>query len=91
MKSIILLLAFLLSGSIILAQEPVKSSLLTTTESWGEETITFPIDWAPAMTLTGFEELRFAPFLSNPDHDQFWSLVIAWKVSATKELSVEVL
>lgn len=65
-----------------------ERSILETDDTWGKEIIEFPIEWAPEMNVQGFEELRFAPEWNKPDSDQFWSLVIAWKVQAEKPLTL---
>ena len=62
--------------------------LLNGDDTWGKEIITFPIDWAPKMTVKGYEDLRFAPEWSNPKHDDFWSLVMAWKVITPAEITM---
>ncbi len=64
-------------------------NLLQADFTWGKEIITFPIEWAPKMTVKGFEELRFAPKWSDAKHEDFWSLVMAWKVSATSEITID--
>lgn len=63
--------------------------LLNADDTWGKEIITFPIDWAPKMTVTGFEELRFAPEWSNINHNDFWSLAMAWKINTPSEISID--
>ena len=68
-----------------------KTPLIAADKNWGQEIIAFPMDWAPEMSLQGYEELRFAPQRSNPEHEQFWSLLMAWKVDATAPLSIEII
>jgi hypothetical protein len=45
---------------------------------WAQETIPFPIDFAPQLRYRGLEELRFAPGFSNPDASTFWSYCFVW-------------
>ncbi|WP_456438278.1 serine hydrolase [Psychroserpens sp.] len=63
--------------------------LLNADDTWGKEIITFPIEWAPKMTVKGYEDLRFAPEWSKAKHKEFWSLVMAWKVVTTTEISLD--
>ncbi|MFC0605278.1 hypothetical protein [Winogradskyella pulchriflava] len=70
-------------------QENEQLSILEADSTWAKEIIKFPIDWAPKMTLTGFEELRFHKDWSNKENDGFWSLVIAWSIKADAPLNVK--
>lgn len=63
--------------------------ILKADSTWGKEIIVFPIAWAPEMNVVGFEELRFAPDWQNPDSEEFWSLVMAWKINTSETLSKE--
>ncbi len=72
-----------------MSQESDELSILSTDRNWVKEIIQFPIDWAPDLKLTGFEELRFAPKWSDSLEGGFWSLVMAWEVEATKALTSE--
>ncbi|WP_052172418.1 serine hydrolase [Psychroserpens jangbogonensis] len=63
--------------------------LLKVDDTWVKEIITFPIGWAPKMTVNGFEELRFAPEWSNAKHEDFWSLVMAWKLITPTEITMD--
>ncbi|MEX0272802.1 MAG: hypothetical protein AB3N16_00315 [Flavobacteriaceae bacterium] len=80
---------FILYSSIVTCQDLTEPSILSASDDWGKEIIKFPIEWAPKLTLKGFEELRFAPFWSDPKSDQFWSLVMAWKVKASGKLTTK--
>ncbi|WP_411767568.1 hypothetical protein [Winogradskyella sp. A3E31] len=77
----------LLNGFMAVGQEDKGLHILVADSTWGKEIIPFPIDWAPKVTLSGFEELRFAPNWSKPESDTFWSLVMAWKVDMDEPLS----
>ena len=82
--SIILLFSTMASG-----QEDSDLEIVKADSSWRKEIIRFPIDWAPGMTVEGFEELHFAPEWGQPDSPQFWSYIMAWKVSTNKSLTSE--
>lgn len=89
MKKTIVQLVLLFSFFTVLSQEKETISIFNNTKNWKTEIINFPIDWAPNLKLTGFEELLFMPNWSNPKSDEFWSLVMGWKVSAANPLSLK--
>lgn len=78
-----------LSISFVFSQETQSFSILKNTKNWKKEIIKFPIDWAPDLKVTGFEELRFSPNWKDPKSEQFWSLVIAWKIDAKTSLTLK--
>lgn len=75
----------------IFAFGQVKDSLaiFKNSKKWGKEIIKFPIDWAPDLKITGFEELLFAPNWSDKKDDNFWSLVIGWNIETKKPLPLK--
>jgi len=76
-----LCVAFLLSLSLLVgAQDDTPSSIVKVDSTWSTEIIPFPVDWLPKLTIKGFEELRFAPNWSDPKHQEFWTLVMAWQL-----------
>lgn len=89
MKKTIVQLLLLFPFFTVLSQEKETISIFNKTKNWKTEIINFPIDWAPNLKLTGFEELLFMPNWSNSINDEFWSLVIGWNVNATIPLSLK--
>ena len=86
----ILCVVVLLSLSLAVdAQEKTQPSIVKADSTWRTEIIPFPIDWLPKLTIKGFEELRFAPNWSNPEHDEFWTLAMAWQAETTTEISIQ--
>ncbi|MAM28919.1 MAG: hypothetical protein CMC13_07830 [Flavobacteriaceae bacterium] len=81
-------IVLLWNAATIIAQETAPPAILKADSNWEKEIIKFPIDWAPGMDLVGYEELRFAPNWKNPDHEQFWTLAIAYKVQTPEPLSL---
>lgn len=73
----------------VAGQDEQYPSFLNADSSWGSEIIVFPIDWAPGMTIKGYEELRFVPDWSNPASAGFWSLIMGWNVAATQPLDAK--
>jgi hypothetical protein len=61
-------------------------SILEADSLWRKEIIKLPVEWAPNITINGFEELRFASGWSGVNSDQFWSYALAWDIKATAPL-----
>ena len=83
-----LLFFFIFSG---FSQKKKDSIIFKNSKNWNREIIKFPIDWAPKLKLTGFEELLFAPNWKDSKSDDFWSLLIGWKVNTSSSLSLKVI
>jgi pimeloyl-ACP methyl ester carboxylesterase len=47
-------------------------------QGWENETILFPIDFAPELPYKGFEELRFAPGWGDPKSGEKWAYTLLW-------------
>jgi hypothetical protein len=47
-------------------------------EGWKEETIPFPLEFAPELPYKGVEELRFSPGMFKPDQPGYWSYAFVW-------------
>jgi acyl-CoA thioesterase-1 len=54
-----------------------KTLLPPTPEGWRYERIDLPPEFAPNLESRGFEELRFAPGMFDPDADSYFSYVFA--------------
>lgn len=87
-KSVIILLLLSLSF-VSFGQDKEQVSIVKADDTWSTEIIPFPIDWLPKLTFKGFEELRFAPNWSNKEHEEFWTLAMAWQVDTKTEISLE--
>ena len=83
--TLILILFFQIFSAI--GQEKEEFSILKNSKNWKREIIKFPIEWAPDLKVSGFEELLFSPNWSDKKSDDFWSLVIAWSLEATSSFS----
>ncbi|WP_299099911.1 hypothetical protein [uncultured Winogradskyella sp.] len=87
-KSVIVIL--LLSLSFVAhSQDSIQKSIVKADSTWSAEIIPFPIEWLPELTFIGFEELRFAPNWNKLEHQEFWTLAMAWQVEATSVISLE--
>ena len=84
--SVVILLSLSL---VVVAQEKTQTSIVKADSTWSTEIIPFPIDWLPKLTIKGFEELRFSPNWSKPEHDEFWTLAMAWQLETTTEISIQ--
>ncbi|HTH82573.1 MAG TPA: hypothetical protein VL490_06540 [Mucilaginibacter sp.] len=58
---------------------------------WGEEKISFPIQFAIRIPYTGVEEIHFAPGWANINSDEYWSYVFLWYVEGTPNINNSVL
>lgn len=85
MKCLYTLLIFI-QITLIHAQESSFDRLMLTDSTWRKEIIPFPIDWAPKLTLDGYEELSFTPNWSDANHDEFWTLIMAWYIETETEI-----
>ncbi|RMB63421.1 hypothetical protein EAX61_03255 [Dokdonia sinensis] len=85
------ILVSLTVSSQVVCQEESHPSFLKADNDWSSEIIVLPVDWAPGMTVTGYEELLFAPGWSDPKSDCFWSLVMGWKLEARESLDTRLI
>ncbi|NNE43378.1 MAG: hypothetical protein HKN12_04150, partial [Gemmatimonadetes bacterium] len=60
-------------------------------DGWRAETIPFPLSFAPELSYTGLEELRFAPGMFQPDAEDFFSYAFIWWVDAGTLLEADAL
>lgn len=89
MKKTILILILTFPFFLSLSQEKEELSIFKNSKNWKREIIKFPIDWAPKLNISGFEELLFTPKWSDSKNDDFWSLIIGWKIDATSSLTIK--
>lgn len=64
---------------------------LTFHTEWKGERIDLPPGFAPAMTLKGIEEIRFAPGMFNAKADSFFTYAFVFSVPKAQELTPEVI
>ena len=89
MKKVVVILLIFFHSSSIFSQTKEELEIFENSKNWKQEIIKFPIDWAPKLTITGFEELLFSPYWKDSNNDDFWSLLIGWKVNTASELSLK--
>jgi hypothetical protein len=58
---------------------------------WKSETIPFPLEFAPSITHTGKEELRFAPGMFDPAAPGYWSYAFTWRTDDVATLDADAL
>lgn len=87
--SLICFACFSITNQAQVGKEKEELSIFENPNNWKQEIIKFPIDWAPKLKLTGFEELLFTPKWSDPQSDEFWSLLIGWKVNTNAPLTLK--
>jgi len=89
MKKITLIIILFFQLFYSFSQKKEDFSIFENTKNWEREIIKFPLDWAPKLNLIGFEELLFSPKWTDIKSNDFWSLLIGWKVNATSSLSLK--
>jgi len=77
------------AGSLSAADETKEKIVLHT--DWKGERIELPPRFAPAMTLKGIEEIRFAPGMFNAKSDSFFTYAFVFSVPKSQELTPEVI
>lgn len=62
---------------VCLASAQERPALLPPTpEGWRYERLEFPLSFAPELELAGYEELRFAPGMFEPDSDSYFTYIL---------------
>lgn len=89
MKKLAIILTIVFFGFSGLSQNKEELKIFENSKNWKQEIIKFPLDWAPKLNLTGFEELLFSPKWEDTKSDYFWSLLIGWKVNTTLPLPLK--
>lgn len=87
MKKVIFLI-FFLHFFCCFSQEKKDLVIFENSKKWKNEIIKFPIEWAPNIKLNGFEELLFSPNWNDSKSNDFWSLVLGWKINSTQPLAI---
>ena len=77
MKNIAIILSFLGLSFFTHAQD---ISIQSTLDSWKYERLTLPLDFAPNISYQGYEELRFAPGMFNPNASDYFSYIFLFKL-----------
>jgi len=72
------------------AADEVKEALILHTD-WKGERIELPPRFAPAMTLKGIEEIRFAPGMFDAKSDSFFTYAFVFSVPKAQELTRELI
>ncbi len=88
MKRLVLILLLLLQTLTVFSQKKESLQIFENTKNWNREIIQFPIEWAPKFKLTGFEELLFTPNWNKPKNQEYWSLIIGWKIDTEQLISL---
>lgn len=89
-KSLVSMIAGLSLSAVSLPEARAEETLTFHTE-WKGERIELPPGFAPAMTLKGIEEIRFAPGMFDPKAESFFTYAFVFSVPRTQELTSEVI
>ena len=87
----ILTLAALVSAAAISSGAEEMKETLTFHTDWKGERIELPPRFAPAMTLKGIEEIRFAPGMFDAKSDAFFTYAFVFSVPKSQELTPAVI
>src|SRR5258707_7647915 len=85
-----LAVSLLISGTLLVADEP-SSAKLAAPEGWGGETIELPPGFAPDMKLKGSEHIRFAPGMMKPESGSFFCYAFVFELQPKPGLTEAVL
>ena len=84
------LVLILLSGMTGAPAEQGNASLLPKTqEGWRYERLAFPLTFAPDLKYQGFEELRFAPGMFNPQSDTYFTYIFALRLEGEHKIDLD--
>lgn len=67
-----------LGANLVRSQESTHQTVLTAPETWGSEIFSLPLDFAPAINYTGFEDIRFAPGWSDTTANDYFTYTFVW-------------
>ena len=62
------------------------SLLPKTQQGWQYERLAFPLSFAPDLKYQGFEELRFAPGMFNPQSDTYFTYIFAVRLDGAHKI-----
>ena len=82
----LILIFFFFSFQFLCAQQS-NDTILTSPKNWRYEKINLPLDYAPNIKYTGFEELRFAPGVFNTKAKQYFTYVFVIALDNEKKIS----
>jgi len=85
-KNILYLLLFVIVPINLKAQTN-SPELLPIPKEWRYERMNFPLEFAPEIKLSGFEELRFAPGMFNITAEDYFTYIFALKITNKIELN----
>ena len=86
-----ILLGFALWGGIAAAPATQEDACLVpkTLENWRYERLPFPLSFAPDLKYDGFEELRFAPGMFNPESDTYFTYIFAVRLEGKHKIDAD--
>lgn len=69
------------------SREPTKTLLPSTPAGWRYERIELPPEFAPDIAFSGFEELRFAPGMFEPNSGSYFSYIFALRLDGEVDVN----
>jgi hypothetical protein len=89
-KPIFLLFIFLCLSTCCLAQKNENKATLSFLEApadWSKESFALPPSFAPGISFSGIEQVRFAPGWADSSSVQFWTYSFAWYIAGKQDLT----
>jgi len=71
------------------SNEKSSKNLLIVPENWRTEVLDFPIEFAPKLDYTGFENVCFAPGWGTKGSPEYFSCAFLWVVDENPKLSAK--
>lgn len=87
LRSLLVALLIAFSTGTSFAGDDAVTIRLTAPAGWKGETIAVPTGFAPDMSITGIEEIRFAPGMFKQDRDDFFSYALVFYLPNQKPLN----
>ena len=78
-KRTLILLSLLVACKITTAQQAAYNFPLP--QGWDHESMALPIQFAPAIPITGTEDIRFTPGWGKSTTDDYWSYTFLWFIN----------
>lgn len=82
MKKLLISYLFLLSSTLVFAQE--NQGVFSKENTWGKEILKFPLGFAREIPYEGYADVRFHKDWSKENKAGFWSYLFAWHVKGNQ-------
>ncbi len=83
-QALLLIFCLTLLSTTALSDEP-SSLFKNPPDGWRTEVITFPLEFAPDIELTGIEELLFSPGMFDADSETYFTYAFIWWIDGNNK------